>query len=429
MKGKEMDYSPSEPIRPLLENEMGNLTLDESDAEEDLETFRQRWRAELEQKKKEEEQVEKAEKLFREGCDHEKAGNMSEAVRSYTKAVKLVPDIEKRIYKRDYGNYASKAQRTHVQGPSTSKNAIENDESEEIDLETVFRDRLAERTALFLSDDAANPLLRLPVELLRLILRYVVGSSLDVRSLEAVASTSVYFYLLARNGDIWHRVCRKTFDLPPKYICEFLSWRDMYLQVPHLQFFGVYVAKTTYLRHGESSFQDKFYRPWHMVTYYRILRFFANGSVLMLTSPEHPSTLVGHLRNRRDAKGCEGILFGRYWNNGSSISMKLTQVVNRKKARQHQVLNSKRLKGVVAPHELVEKNFFLELKFSERRSHSNKAHGILLWSKYEYSHVLVDGSLSKGDFHVIGDTQSYPPFYLSRVKSFALPDGFDEVLC
>uniref|UniRef100_A0A1I7Y7Q4 FBO_C domain-containing protein n=1 Tax=Steinernema glaseri TaxID=37863 RepID=A0A1I7Y7Q4_9BILA len=203
----------------------------------------------------------------------------------------------------------------------------------------------------------------------------------------------------------------------------------MYLQVPHLHFFGVYVAKVTYLRHGESSFQDKFYRPWHMVTYYRILRFFADGSVLMLTSPEHPSTLVANLKNRRDAKSCEGILFGRYWNNGSSISMKLSQKISRKKARQHQVLNSKRLRGVVAPHELIEKNFFLELKFSERRGQANKFHGVLLWSKYEYSHVLVDGSLSKGDFHVVGDSQSYPPFHFSRVKSFAAPEGFDEVLC
>uniref|UniRef100_A0A1I7Y7U9 TPR_REGION domain-containing protein n=1 Tax=Steinernema glaseri TaxID=37863 RepID=A0A1I7Y7U9_9BILA len=189
------DYSPSEPIRPLLEAELDALALDEP--AEDLETFRARWRAELEQNKKKEE-LEKAEALFREGCDHEKAGNMSEAVRSYTRAVKLVPDIEHRIYRRDYANYVSKTQKSHGQAPSTSKKGAEEEEAEEIDLESVFSARLASRNTLFLSDDADNVLLRLPVELLRLLLRYVVGASLDVRSLEAVASTSVYFYLLAR---------------------------------------------------------------------------------------------------------------------------------------------------------------------------------------------------------------------------------------
>jgi F-box protein 9 len=50
------------------------------------------------------------------------------------------------------------------------------------------------------------------------------------------------------------------------------SWRKMFIERPRLQFNGCYISKTTYVRNGENSFQDQFYRPWHVVEYYRYLR-------------------------------------------------------------------------------------------------------------------------------------------------------------
>ncbi|TKR58615.1 hypothetical protein L596_030039 [Steinernema carpocapsae] len=404
--------SSFKPIRPLLENDaeeiLEDLTLE--DAGDDLETFREKWKAELERNKKKEEANElgKGREAVsgrmrpREGGEHERG--------------------------REELHKGREAPKGYGQGPSTSKKLRNDEETEALDLNLVFNERLDQRNTYFLSEDKNCPLNLLPTEVLRLITRYVVGAGLDTRSLENLSMTSVHFYLVARENEIWHRICRKTFDLPKNYVSEFPSWREMYLWTPHLQFYGVYVAKITYVRNGETGFQDKFYRPWHMVTYYRLLRFFANGCVLMITTPENLSNIVGSLRTPQEAKNVENVLVGSYWNNGSSISMKLTQLIHRKKTnRKPQIVNSKRLQGYIAPHELVEKNFHIELRFSDRRSKAHKNHGILLWTKYEYSHVLVDGSISKGDFHVV-DSQTYPPFYLSRVKSFAVPEGFDEVL-
>lgn len=42
-------------------------------------------------------------------------------------------------------------------------------------------------------------------------------------------------------------------------------------------FVGVYISKTTYIRYGESSFQDTNYKPCYLVEYYRYLRFFPDG--------------------------------------------------------------------------------------------------------------------------------------------------------
>lgn len=46
----------------------------------------------------------------------------------------------------------------------------------------------------------------------------------------------------------------------------------MYLQRPRLRYNGCYISKTSYIRDGENSFQDRFYRPWHLVEYFRYLR-------------------------------------------------------------------------------------------------------------------------------------------------------------
>lgn len=46
----------------------------------------------------------------------------------------------------------------------------------------------------------------------------------------------------------------------------------MFIERARLHFNGCYISKTTYIRHGENSFQDQFYRPWHIVEYYRYLR-------------------------------------------------------------------------------------------------------------------------------------------------------------
>lgn len=53
---------------------------------------------------------------------------------------------------------------------------------------------------------------------------------------------------------------------------SYKSWRDMFIERPRVNFNGCYISKNTYIRNGENSFQDQFYRPWYLVAYYRYLR-------------------------------------------------------------------------------------------------------------------------------------------------------------
>lgn len=58
---------------------------------------------------------------------------------------------------------------------------------------------------------------------------------------------------------------------------------------PRVLLNGCYIGKMSYAREGERGFQDgEFYRPWHMVRYFRYFRFFSEGRVTMFTSSEEP---------------------------------------------------------------------------------------------------------------------------------------------
>ena len=70
----------------------------------------------------------------------------------------------------------------------------------------------------------------------------------------------------------------------------------MFVLRPRLLYSGCYISKTTYVRPGENSFQDANYKPWHVVNYFRYLRFFSSGLALMLTTADSPNVMIGHLK-------------------------------------------------------------------------------------------------------------------------------------
>ncbi|KAG1704463.1 F-box only protein 9 [Nymphon striatum] len=130
-----------------------------------------------------------------------------------------------------------------------------------------------ERKSAHLSD--------LPLEIFMYILKWVVSADLDLKSLEQILSCSrdEEIWKLACLSQVWGIKCVKKFYTQ--------SWRHMYLE-----------NKTTYIRHGETSYIDETYRPWYLVEYYRYLRFFPEGKVLMLTTADNPYIALSKLHSR-----------------------------------------------------------------------------------------------------------------------------------
>lgn len=71
------------------------------------------------------------------------------------------------------------------------------------------------------------------------------------------------------------------------------SWRHMFRQRPRIRFNGCYISTVNYMRPGQASTNQLTWNsPVHIVTYYRYLRFYRDGTVLSLCTTSEPSEVI-----------------------------------------------------------------------------------------------------------------------------------------
>ncbi|KAL1836731.1 hypothetical protein VTJ49DRAFT_4723 [Mycothermus thermophilus] len=74
------------------------------------------------------------------------------------------------------------------------------------------------------------------------------------------------------------------------------SWQRMFRLRPRVRFGGCYISTVNYMRPGQASHSVATWAaPVHIVTYYRYLRFFRDGTVLSLLTTAEPGDVVHHL--------------------------------------------------------------------------------------------------------------------------------------
>lgn len=162
------------------------------------------------------------------------------------------------------------------------------------------------------------------------------------------------------------------------------DWRQMFLKRPRLNLDGVYIAKTTYAREGERSL-DNFYKPWHLVEFYRYLRFLPDGSALFLTSPDEPKLVVGKLKKTSTPSNFVQPFYNQFISNEQSIIKgKWTLALNKvcvvliKKIQVKNTLTSKisrkKDKEIIQEQEHV---YRMELELT------GKMNNQLQWKKYQ----------------------------------------------
>ena len=95
-------------------------------------------------------------------------------------------------------------------------------------------------------------------------------------------------------------------DLPPSLppsispfetlTLSYPNYRTMFRSRPRIRFNGCYISTVNYIRPGaSSSSQISWNTPVHIVTYYRYLRFFRDGSCVSLLTTSEPVEVVHHL--------------------------------------------------------------------------------------------------------------------------------------
>lgn len=259
-----------------------------------------------------------------------------------------------------------------------------------------------------------STILKQPLDVLVLILKYVATKDLDMKSVENFGEVCSHFYVLARDPALWHLVCQAVWGKHVQ-MYPFMSWRSAYLDKPHVWVNGIYISRTSYVRTGDSSAMSQCYRPYFLVEYCRYLRFFSNGTVFMLTTANDPVKIVQKFANPK--LKMQGLMVGKY------------NIHNEKKTKRYRTTTvsavlypSKNLKdthGMQYPKNMPSKNpseskynLELEVMSTSNAKHFNK----LVWLKHTCTTTYKNtGKESSILFNV---SQQYPPLYFSAVKGY-----------
>lgn len=162
-----------------------------------------------------------AESLFMQGVELEKKGKVFEAMRMYRRAVHIDPDIEFKMYEKSKTTTKTESAAPNVQGKDAYRNIDGEDDDEDlssVDLVKRFQASIANGNGhLFNRSNADAGVIvtdglhigDLPNEIILYILRWIVSSNLDLRSLEQCSMACKGFYLLARDPEIWRLACFK----------------------------------------------------------------------------------------------------------------------------------------------------------------------------------------------------------------------------
>nr|XP_015218789.1 PREDICTED: F-box only protein 9 [Lepisosteus oculatus] len=397
----------------------------DSDLQVELSAFRAQWMSELMppagssganrgplsrsadlKRKQEMAREEKARELFLKAVEEEQNGAVYEAIKYYRRAMQLVPDIEFKI------NYTRSPDPDGV-----GVNYMDENESdgEVADLLTYFQQQLTlQDSSLKIcqpeTDISQMHISALPLEVLMYIFRWVVSSDLDLRALEQLALVCRGFYICARDPEIWRSACFRVWGRNCTKTNPFNSWREMFLERPRVRFDGVYISKTTYIRQGEESL-DGFYRAWHQVEYYRYLRFFPDGQVMMLTTPEDPLSIVPRLRSRNTRM--ESVLLGHYrLSQDTDNQTKVFAVVSKRKDEKPAEYQKSRYfrRG---PVQDTEHSFHVGLQLcSGGRQRFNK----LTWIHHS-CHITYRSS-EETVVTAFEVDKMYTPLFFARVKSY-----------
>ncbi|XP_034007771.1 F-box only protein 9 isoform X2 [Trematomus bernacchii] len=348
---------------------------------------------------------EKATELFLRAVQEEQKGAVYVAIKFYRMAMQLVPDIEFRInYSRppDADQAGGKYREDSVDGEIEDLlSYFEQDLNLDCSLPKICTPQL-DFTQMHISE--------LPREILMYIFRWVVSSELDMRALQQLSLVCRGFYICARDPEIWHSACSRVWGRNCTKIAPFKSWREMFLQRPRVRFDGVYISKTSYIRQGEASL-DGFYRAWHHIEYYRYLRFFSDGHVVMVTSPDDPLSVVPRLRTKNVRM--ESVLHGHYrLSQETDNQTKVFAVVCKKKEEKAtEFLKNRFCRRNQSPE--VEHNFHVGLHLS---SGGRQSLSKLSWIHHS-CHITY--KLSGETVITAFDLDSmYQPFIFARVKSY-----------
>ncbi len=191
------------------------------------------------------------------------------------------------------------------------------------------------------------------------------------------------------------------------------SWQRMFRLRPRIRFNGCYISTVNYIRAGQASpSQITWNTPVHIVTFYRYLRFFRDGTVISLQTTAEPADVVHFLTKNLQESHKNG--------QGAHLPSAVMQLATRGRWRLSTASdNSEAERKDVEGDLFVETEGFgkyifrmeLHLRSVGKGARNNK----LVWKGFWNYNKLSDDWAEFGRKHE-------KPFLWSRVKSYGMGD-------
>ncbi|KAI0383507.1 hypothetical protein F5Y04DRAFT_250367 [Hypomontagnella monticulosa] len=287
--------------------------------------------------------------FYEKAVERETTGNLGESLQLYRTAFRMDDSVDQSYRNKHFpGRWNKPAQvnpsNAPVTVPNTAHHSLEGPTLSLSDLIASFAGLRIEGAPPECEGVPAppSPISNLPDEILIHILRDVAINDVgDFVRLGQVCKRLAY--LVATEDQIWRRVClgsevgfgamhyywQRQYQWDPLDAVEELadsdaftmeelaqrrqeeslatthallrglyvsSWQTMFRRRPRIRFNGCYISTVNYIRAGQaSSHQVTWGSPVHIVTYYRYLRFFRDGTAISLLTTDEPAHVVHYM--------------------------------------------------------------------------------------------------------------------------------------
>lgn len=272
---------------------------------------------------------------FERAVEKEAAGNLGDSLQHYRKAYRLDSAVDKTYRNKHFAHVWKRPAQPPSYEPATTP---VKPSAPAPDAQTLSTPEMIASFA-HLPIPQAEPLIentppppcpisKVPSEVLIQILRHVAVR--DPATFGRMALVCKQFaYHFVHEQHIWKHLCQRPEfgfqGMHYRFVCDNLghpiytlneqrytpfpegvpleipkplsSWSQVFQSYPRIRFTGVYISTVNYMRPGAaSSFQNVSWNsPIHIVTYYRYLRFYPDGSVISLLSTTEPVDVVPHI--------------------------------------------------------------------------------------------------------------------------------------
>ncbi|ODV98389.1 hypothetical protein PACTADRAFT_73962 [Pachysolen tannophilus NRRL Y-2460] len=340
--------------------------------------------------------------VFQVGVSKEMVGKMSDAIENYRKAEKLDKDVEKLYRAKIYAESQSVPENSKDGEIIIEKPIVLNEkEVAKIDAKKLLS--TFKNSQILIKNQELPPTISiLPDDVILLIMEYL--AEIDTPSwIQFSLCCKKLSHLGFCTSDVWRKLCFLTFPYQ-NYEPEVAalngitknqdkivgiydnSWYNMYRQRPFIKFNGIYISIVNYYREGgKSEGSSAWTNPIRMITYYRYLRFYKDGSVLKLLTSDEPTSIVPKInKNWKEQTNLKVYKGTWYITPEGNISIKSEGSV---------------------------KNYLFIENLSIKNSSKLRKHNKLSWINYEF---MDNETTELYEF----DIKKEKPYIFSRVKSY-----------